>query len=514
MRELLSLTRFRLFLPQNRTMMLRGLVISMPILFLAAYLAGGEKALLASTVVLPFAGLLIPKRSTESRRANRKAAFGILYDEEFEAAVANLADEMTRKQETSALFMIAVEDTSEMVDRFGPSVQDRIFDAVGTRLRSVLRDDDILSRYWDDTFALCLSPGRRVDLEAGIQMAGRIMQIADEPVTVDGTRLYLTLSCGFCLWSRAPSPEAKAWLDGSQLALSEARKQGGGAIRSFSKELQAARIARTNLRAEVTTAIQKAQIVPYFQPQLSTHTGKVSGFEALARWHHPEKGVLPPLAFLDALQDAGLMNQLCETMINQSLNALSVWERAGHHVPQIGVNFSAEELMLPGLPDRIAWELDRFSLPPERLAIEILETVMADSPDDMAVRNINTLRDLGCTLDLDDFGTGHASLSAIRRFRVNRTKIDRSFVMKSDRDPDQQQMIAAILTMAEQLGVQTLAEGVETTGEHALLAQLGCDHVQGFGIARPMPFEQTKSWLRQHAAKLDLAPKFQKRSTS
>ncbi|EEB71136.1 diguanylate cyclase/phosphodiesterase [Ruegeria sp. R11] len=159
--------------------------------------------------------------------------------------------------------------------------------------------------------------------------------------------------------------------------------------------------------------------------------------------------------------------------------------------PSVGVNFATDELRNVNLVERIQWELERFGLTPDRLCVEILETVMTDQPDDMIVRNIAALGELGCNIDLDDFGTGHASIAAVQRFRVSRIKIDRSFVMKADRDPEQQKLIAAILTMAERLDLATLAEGVETVGEHALLAQLGCDHVQGFGIGRPMPFDQT-----------------------
>ena len=138
--------------------------------------------------------------------------------------------------------------------------------------------------------------------------------------------------------------------------------------------------------------------------------------------------------------------------------------------------------------------------------VEVLETVVTAAPDDVVCRNLGGLGKLGCRIDLDDFGTGNASIAAIRRFSVSRIKIDRSFVMKSDRDPEQQRMISAILTMAERLQVETLAEGVETVGEHALLAQLGCDHVQGFGICRPIPFEQTLAWIRTHNAKLADTP--------
>ena len=181
-------------------------------------------------------------------------------------------------------------------------------------------------------------------------------------------------------------------------------------------------------------------------------------------------------------------------------------------VPQVGVNFSGSELNNPRLIEKISWELDRFNLSPARLAVEVLETVIAGAPDDQVTLNINGLVDLGCHVDLDDFGTGHASISSIRRFKIDRLKIDRSFVMKADRDPEQQRMVSAILTMAERLNLETLAEGVETVGEHALLAQLGCDHVQGFGIGKPMPFNETLDWIYAHEAKLQDAPKITGRS--
>ena len=189
-------------------------------------------------------------------------------------------------------------------------------------------------------------------------------------------------------------------------------------------------------------------------------------------------------------------------MLFQTLNAMRAWDRAGYHVPAVAVNFCKEELRNPKLVEKLCWELDRFELAPERLTIEILETVVAETENDMVVRNIAALAEIGCGIDLDDFGTGHASITSIRRFAVNRIKIDRSFVTRLDSDAGQQRMVTAILSMAEQLGLQTLAEGVETLAEHAMLAQLGCSHVQGFVIARPMPFQDTIGWREHHRMKL------------
>lgn len=202
-----------------------------------------------------------------------------------------------------------------------------------------------------------------------------------------------------------------------------------------------------------------------------------------------------------------MTDRLAEIMLYNALSALVTWDKAGLKVPSVAVNFSASELRNPRLPERIKWELDRFDLQPARLTIEILETVVAQAGNDVIVSNIARLAELGCGIDLDDFGTGHASISTIRRFAVRRLKIDRSFVTRVDQDREQQKMVSAIVSLADRLGLQTLAEGVETAGEHAMLSQLGCGHVQGFGLARPMPLEATTEWIIQHAARTDRLPR-------
>ena len=221
-------------------------------------------------------------------------------------------------------------------------------------------------------------------------------------------------------------------------------------------------------------------------------------FEALARWQHPERGVVPPAQFLDAIETAGLMGKLGEVILFQALAALRAWDRAGVAVDTVGVNFSGTELRDPGLVERVRWELDRFDILPERLCVEVLESVVAEGAGDMICRNVEALTKLGCRIDLDDFGTGHASITNIRRFAISRLKIDRSFVTGIDRDADCRKLTAAILTMADQLGLETLAEGVETAQAQEALVQMGCDYVQGFGIGRPMPFEDTIGWIRAH----------------
>jgi diguanylate cyclase (GGDEF)-like protein len=402
----------------------------------------------------------------------------------------------------SACLVICLDEPDRIVDEFGQAACERAMQEIGTRARDALRERDLLARLDATHFAVALEPLPRLDLEAAIQIAGRLKAAAEEPLSVDATTAYFSVSVGFCLSSRAPELTGLSVLNSAETALEEAQRNGPSAIRAYTRDMGQAADDREALRNEVETALERGDIIAYFQPQLSTDTGEIAGFEALARWQHPVRGLLNPAEFLPAVLACGLSRRLSEAMLHQALTALRNWDRAGFAVPGVGINFSREELSDPNLVATIKWELDRFELAPGRLNIEILESVIATSDDDIVVRNIAELSKLGCGIDLDDFGTGHASISSIRRFAVNRLKIDRSYVTKVDSDQSQQQLVGAILSMAERLELSTLAEGIETIGEHAHLAQLGCAFVQGYAISRPMPFSTTIEWMHKHRTKL------------
>lgn len=480
----------------------------LPALSLASYWIGGEAALLGAALVVPALFLLAGGLSPDSRRMrlSRDSFTGLLQRDGFDDLVEHTYEKTADGTQSSAVFHIELDDFAQLVERHGEAAGDAVIQRTGDRIVSTLRDMDNVARLGDCRFAICMGATRFIDLEVCIQLAGRIQNIIEEPISVDGVSVYMTAAIGFCLSGRAPGKSAVDWSTAASTALRSAQKRGPSAIRAYTEEMRRVSETRAELRDDITYGLEAGQVTPWFQPQISTDTGKVTGFEALARWHHPERGMIAPNEFLPAIEAAGLMERLAEAMLYHTFTALKAWDAAGVVVPQVGVNFSGVELNNPRLIEKVKWELDRFNLTPDRLSIEILETVIAGAPDDVITRNINGLVAMGCRVDLDDFGTGHASISSIRRFAVNRIKIDRSFVIKADRDPEQQRMISAILTMAERLNLETLAEGVETVGEHALLAQLGCDHVQGFGIGKPMPFHETLDWIASHEAKLQDAP--------
>ena len=475
-----------------------------PAFSLASFWFGGEGALLVMAALLPAAYLLLGGFSATLNHFQQRSSArnGILTRTAMAERCEMIFGQAVESIQHTCIHVIEVEGFSDLVDRFGPTVGDIVIEQLSDRLTGVMRDGDVIGQIGDARFAVCVKPVRHLSLELCIQLAGRLQAAAEEPISIHGTVIYADVCIGFCQHSRAPDQRASDWLEAACIALRSAQARGASSIRAYSDQMHQERKARRALHEDVVSALDDGQIAPWFQPQICTDTGRITGFEALARWTHPVRGVIPPAEFLPTIEAANLLERLAEVMMHHSFRALKQWDAEGVTVPQVGVNFAGSELSNPRLLEKIKWDLDRFELTPDRLAVEVLETVVASAPDDTITSNIKALGAMGCRIDLDDFGTGNASIASIRRFSVSRIKIDRSFVMKADRDPEQQRMISAILTMAERLQVETLAEGVETVGEHVMLAQLGCQHVQGFGIARPMPFDQTLEWINAHNVKL------------
>jgi len=398
----------------------------------------------------------------------------------------------------SACIMIQIDDWDRLSGRWGSEAAEDVIIRCGDRICTALRQDDLVARLGDARFGVVLHPVASLRLGTRDAITARLRGVLGEPVSIGGAVIRLTASAGHTGLMREAGDVACATLEAAETALTEAQRNGPNAVRAYAPGLLQQRSAETDLVTAVAGALEGGEIRPWFQPQVCTDSGVISGFEALARWHHPDRGVLAPADFLAAVDEAGRMDVLGQTILFHALDAVRLWDRAGLRVPSVAVNFSAGELRNPALADHVKWDIDRFDLRPGRLTVEILETVAANSADDAVIATIAALRAHGVNLDLDDFGIGQASLSAIRRFGVSRIKIDRSFILDLDHDPEQQAMVAAILSMARHLGVETLAEGVETAEIMAMLAQMGCDHVQGYHIARPMPLDETIAWATRH----------------
>lgn len=475
-----------------------------PAIALGAFWFGGEAALLTAALLTP--GLLILSSRGASADTMQKSPL-----QDALAHLGRLQSDCAGSGRKSACFVLALDDPEELTTRHGVASVDRILQDVQTRISTVLRGADRTFRIADNRFAVALAPSTRCTLETGISLSGRLQAAIEAPYHLEGATLYLSTSCGFCLTTKSPEATGTSILEAAQIALEEARGQGGGAIRAFTEAMKNRSLSRNRIADEVQEALENGQIRAWFQPQVSTDTGDVTGFETLVRWEHPERGPLPPTDFLPVIENAGLMPRLTDVMLQETLHGLTTWDRADQTVRQVSVNLAQSELADPQLPDRIRWTLDRFDIPATRLGIEVLEDVVSHNANDVVTRSLADLSKMGCPIDLDDFGTGQTSITSIRRLSISRLKIDRSFITRLNEDQEQQRMVEAILTMAERLDLETVAEGVETVGEYSRVSLLGCTHIQGFAIARPMPLEDTIPWIKRYRAKLAQTPRIEGR---
>jgi EAL domain-containing protein (putative c-di-GMP-specific phosphodiesterase class I)/GGDEF domain-containing protein len=460
----------------------------LPAALLAAVLAGGGTGAIVVAALAPgvlAATVLLRRGLIGPAQGGRRAP---LSTNSLEAALDDGLAATGRGWGLTGCIMIDIDSYDALVDRRGPGAAQAAIDRIAQHLREVVRGGDRVFYLGGGRFGLAMAPTRSADAGALDEFAARIERAI----------------------ATAPPPGAPVCVrTGTALSDAQRRETGTGLARRATAALaggtRPTRIPDTSgpppgdPGATVRAALERGEIGAWYQPQLCMATGAVTGMEALARWSHPHRGVLPPGEFLPHLARAGCNRRLLEVMLRDALGALRDWQDNGVEIPAVGVNFDPDSLRDPALPDLVAWELDRHGLGPERLCIEIMETVVSMTPDDRTAGNIRRLAAHGCRIDLDDFGTGHASISSLKRFAINRLKIDRSFIRGIDHDRDQQRMVAAILTMAAQLDLGTVAEGVETELCRARLARLGCGHVQGFVIARPMAPARVVPWLRARA---------------
>ncbi|MWD27638.1 EAL domain-containing protein [Aquicoccus sp. SCR17] len=409
------------------------------------------------------------------------------------------------------LYQLEIDGFGDFAARHGYAAAETVLRRTADRLEGALRPGDLVlrmgeSRARDARFAILPRPILQPGLDAAMALGRRLQAAVEEPVAIGDTIAYVSCCIGFTVRREASPGSGEELRKAAESALDAARRQGAGTLRAYTPESGDSAIDRPISAPEVAGAVEAGQIVAWFQPRISTDTGEINGAEAVPRWSHPLRGVIPPAEFLPLVDDPDMQSRLGAAMLTGALSALSAWDRAALGVERVTLRVRAVELLDPAFAERIAWELDRFDLAPSRLGIEVAETLVATGPDRASTRTLGALAALGCQIELGGFGTGNAKAEALRRFAVSRLKIDRSFVARCDRDPDQQRLIAAILAMAEQCGLDTVADGVESGGEHALLAQLGCGQVQGPGVAKPMPLEQSFEWIAAHRAGLEATP--------
>lgn len=478
----------------------------LPAMLLAGFWFGIDAMLVIGITALAVAWMTRPI-APAADGAGGDGATGLPLRPESERLMEELLREAERTGRHTACLVIGCDEADLLERQLLPDEYETFQQLLADRLRGAVRESDRLGRLGGTRFAVMLQPTQRQDLESLIQLAVRLQAACEEPYSVKGRNLSPTIHVGFCLMRRAPVPSGAGLIAAAEGAAEEARRNGPSAIRAFSSEVQRGQRSRSALAAEVFEALEAGHVTCHFRPQLSTDTGEVSGVEAVPRWLHRERGVLGEEEILPAVDSEGLRERLAEVMFYQGFGALRSWQRVGLRVGTLSIGISPEVLANPKMATRLKWELERFDIDPERLRLVLNSGALSRFDDEVIRRNLSHCSAIGCRIELAGLGTGEIPVNAIRNTGAGRVRIHASFVRNVDTDPDQQRLVTAIITLAEQIGIETLAEGVSSIGEHAMLAQLGANHVQGDAIAPPMRLEESFAWLERHAEKLAATPR-------
>ncbi|WP_420004917.1 putative bifunctional diguanylate cyclase/phosphodiesterase [Arenibacterium sp. LLYu02] len=403
------------------------------------------------------------------------------------------------KGRRAAVLHVDLDRFKQINDLLGHAAGDEILRHAARAMQACIGPKDITARVGGDEFVIVLC--RACEPAALETLCQQIIEAVSQPIEVSGEWVNVGASIGIA-YVDGSEADPERILSNADIALYVAKGQGRGRASFYNDATRVQFEGNMVMLKELRGAMENGEITAYFQPQVDGHSGAVIGFEALARWLHPERGMLDPGVFISLAFEHGLGDQLTETIVSDAIAAILDWRARGLPAPSVSVNFAAKQLRDGGLVEFLDDALFAAALEPKDLAIEVLESVLFGDGVDPAFNTIARLQERGYKIELDDFGTGHASISNLRRFKVDGVKIDRDFVAGVDQDPEQEMILRTLIDLCRNLGIECLAEGVETEAEMERLLRLGCSRFQGFGIGRPMSRDAVTAWLEARAEPL------------
>jgi diguanylate cyclase (GGDEF)-like protein len=386
-----------------------------------------------------------------------------------------------------AVMLLGLDHFKLVNDSFGHDSGDLMLRLVTQRLQSFVNPGDLLARFGGDVFALLVNA---VPSEAeALNVADRISTAMAAPYQLDGDEVFVTLSVGIALSGGTESVATpETMLRDADAALHRAKERGRARSEMFVEDYRATAVHRLRTANDLHRALTEHEFRVVYQPEIDLRTGHVTGVEALVRWHHPERGLVPPGEFIPLAEQTGLIAGIGAWVLDVALSQAATWAGARYDGASVAVwvNLSARQLGDPGLVELVADALKRHRVEPSQLGLEITESALLEDAEG-AVTALSSLRELGVRLAVDDFGTGYSSLSYLKRLPVDAVKIDRSFVDGLAVDGDDSAIVAAVAGMARALRLTTIAEGVENLDQLHALRRLGCDLAQGYFFTTPQP---------------------------
>jgi diguanylate cyclase (GGDEF)-like protein/PAS domain S-box-containing protein len=419
------------------------------------------------------------------------------FQERFQEMLARVA----RQNSQLAVMVLDLDRFKHVNDSLGHAVGDELLKQVAERLKSRLRQVDVIGRLGGDEFAVILD--NISGTHSAAAAAGRLLSAFATPFSLSGHEIFVSSSIGISCCP-ADSSDAETLLKNADAAMYRAKADGRNSYRYFSAEINARALENLLMSTGLRLALERDELVLHYQPRIDLSSGAISGAEALVRWQHPELGLLPPVRFIPIAEEMGLIEAVGEWVLKEACRQMRRWRDAGLQLESVAVNLAARQFTEASFSAKVAATLEEVGLEARYLELELTESMVMQQPD-RVVKVLSELKSMGVTLAIDDFGTGYSSLSYLKRFPIDFLKIDRSFVKDLPGNAEDVAITSAIIAMAKSLGLQLIAEGVETQAQRDLLHRQGCHHGQGYLFSKPVAPEQLERLLRAPTEGLGVA---------
>ncbi len=394
-----------------------------------------------------------------------------------------------------AIMLVDLDHFKYINDTLGHSIGDQMLVELAARIKSVLHEEDTVSRSGGDEFAIVLPTTTE---NSAANLATKLLEIISATFMVDHHELITTASIGIAIYPN-DGDDIEILYKNADTAMYRAKQAGRNGFRFFAQEMQASTERNLQLANALRFAIDRDQLQLHYQPQISIDDGHMTGVETLIRWQHPELGMISPVEFISIAENTGQIAKIGEWVLRNAAKQMKAWLVSGLPIPVIAVNISAIQFRDSNFPELVTSILNEENLAHHYLELELTEAAAMDNPE-AAIEMMDKLNSLGIRISIDDFGTGYSSLSYLKRFKVYKLKIDRSFIHDITEDAEDKAIVAAIINMATSLGVHTIAEGVETAGQLAFLRLQGCNEVQGYYFSKPLPADKIEAFVKNTIA--------------